>query len=245
MLLSMASFSEKLVLHTSGITDNPIRFDPGNRQQPGFSIELMQALQKRDPDLSFAGQNDLRSIKRIESGLKSGKLDIFFGLVSTPSRQDDFHVITQPVLYVQHIRLAAAKDDHAEVHDLADLSKTVNAGAVAVPQGSIYVEQLKSLGGVEIDDGSESLLNCLKKLLLGRVRFVYYGGEELKRYLHDKHLNGSIKLLPAVLATGAICVVISRKVPQNTRARILAGLQKLQRDGTLDALRDKYGLSVL
>ncbi|WP_293765120.1 transporter substrate-binding domain-containing protein [uncultured Aquitalea sp.] len=241
--LAAIANGEPLTLRTSGQEANPVKFDPANKRLPGFSVELMQAMRRADPELGFQGQDQLRPLRRIEADLENGKLDVFIGLVKSPARLSRFAVIQEPPLYIQYTQLAVRKEDPIEVLGFDDVRRLGDKGVIAVPQGSAYAEFLRARGGLRIDDGAISISASLKKLLLGRVRFIYYSGVVLEKYLREEGLNDRVRLLPTLLSAEEVCVMVSKNAQAGTLERVRIALKRLQRDGTLAKLRLKYGVS--
>ncbi|MDC8784504.1 substrate-binding periplasmic protein [Roseateles koreensis] len=229
------------LIRTSGQSENLIKFDPDNAAAPGLSIEVMRAIERIDPALKFVGQEVLRPVSRIDLELEAGSLDVFFGLVRNQARQEKYVVLSAP-LYRQFTQLAVRGDDPIEIQTFDEIRTLGGAGVVGVPRGSAYVEQLKALGGLVVDDGAVSVENTLKKLLKGRVRFVYYGGTVLRKQLHKDGLEGRIKLIPTRFNREDVCIVVSRKTEPKLATRIEQAVQRMRGSGELSAIQEKYGV---
>jgi polar amino acid transport system substrate-binding protein len=228
---------------TSGQEANVIKFDPKNSAAPGLSMEVINALARVDPGLSFVGQDVMRPVRRVELELTSGDMEVFFGLVRNEARESQFTVIKSPALYVQFTQIAVAANDTIDIQSLDDIRKLGPNGIIGVPQGSAFVEFLKSQGGLTIDDGTVSLSSTLKKMLVGRVRFVYFGGAVLKKQIEDDGLVGKVRVLPKRYKSEEVCVMFSKNASPKLVERIQRGLNLLQRSGELDQIRTKYGVS--
>jgi glutamate/aspartate transport system substrate-binding protein len=234
---------DSIVLRTSGQEANLVKFDPKNASAPGLSAEVITAISRVDPNVSFVGQEVMRPTRRIELELNAGELDVFFGLVRNDLRESQLMVIKNPPLYVQFTQVAAAADDLVDIQSFEDIRKLGAQGVIGVPQGSAFVEFLRSQGGLLVDDSAVSVSLTLKKLLAGRVRFVYFGGAVLKKQIEDDGLTKQIKILPRRFRTEDVCVMLSKSVDPKFVVRIQRNLNLLQRKGELDQLRQKYGVS--
>jgi len=231
-----------VVVRTTGQEANLLKFDPGNREAPGFSVELMHAIESIDPGLKFVGVEVMRTVRRIDADLVSGRLDMFFGLVDDPIRRNSLIVVDAPVLYVQYGQLAVNADDPVVIAGLGDVRALGRDGVIGVPQGSMLIPELARQGGLYIDDGTPSVDATLKKLQAHRIRFVYLGGAVLHKYLVDHGLEHEIRILPPRFERTQVCLMASRTADPALVARVRRALVRLQAGGQLARLRGKYGL---
>lgn len=225
-------------IRTTGQEANTLKFDPANLKAPGFSVELMRELQRANPDLRFVGQEVLRPVKRIDLELESGVLDVFFGLVRTDARESRLQVFD--TLYTQAAQLAVRASDPVAVQTLEDIRALGLDGSIGVPKGSAYADMLRAEGGLLLDDGVASVTATLRKLITGRVRFVFFSDALLRKYIQDEGLEQKIRLLPARFSTQEVCLVASRQAPPEMVARLRAALERLRASGELRRLQDKY-----
>lgn len=244
MLLSVATVScaHAISLRSSAQEGNLLRFNPHDSHLPGFSMELIRLLQQTDPQLLISGQERFRSQRRLEADLDSGKIDMAVGMEGSLTRQQRFMVITRPVLYVQHIALAVRQDDALFQLPAEGLPGLGRHGIVAVAQGSVYPAYLSTPGGVQADDGAITIAGNLGKLIRHRVRFVLHAEEELGWHIQQLRLQPQIRLIPVPLVRQDVCLILSRRLPAATVRHLQAVLQRLERSGSLTALRAKYGL---
>jgi len=232
--------ADSIVYKTVSQEANTVKFDPQNAQAPGLSVEIMQALEAADPSIHFSGTDQFYPLKRVVSEMDQGKIDIFIGLVKSPGRADKLRFIASPILYVQQDQVAVRANDPVVVSNFDDIRKLKAEGVIGVPQGSILADYLQGVGGLNIDDGAVSLISTLKKLNLGRVRFVYSGGAVLRKTIDDLQLQGQIKVLPAVLHEESLQIAVSRSLDPAKLARLQAALDEIARNGELGRLRTKY-----
>nr|WP_295085397.1 transporter substrate-binding domain-containing protein [uncultured Roseateles sp.] len=239
--LSLSSYAQDLPItaRTSGQSDNRIKFHPGNTAAPGLSVEVMQAVQRIDPTLKFVGQDVLRPLRRVEAELVAGKLDVFFGLVRNSERAAK-HLVLSPPLYRQFTQLAVRSDDPINIKTFDEIRQLGSAGIIGVPRGSAHVEHLNGLGGLTVDDGVASVSSTLQKLIAGRVRFVFYGGAVLRKYIQEDGLEGKVRLLPARFYSEDVCVMVSKAADPQLVLRIERALERLRTSGEMAAIQDKY-----
>jgi len=230
-----------LIVKTTGQSDNLIKFDPNEPNAPGLSVEVMRGIERIDPGLKFVGQEALRPVGRVDKDLEVGVIDVFFGLVSNATRREKHNVIL-PRLYEQSTQLAVKIDDNIEIKTLDDIRKLGSAGVIGVPKGSAYVEYLNQQGGLLVDDGAVSASSTLQKILLGRIRFVFFGGTVLAKQIREDGLEDKLKLLPVRFNSEDVCVMLSRKADSTLGPRIQRTLEKLRASGELTAIQAKYGV---
>lgn len=238
LLVTPAARAQALVLRTTGQEANTLKFDPTNTAAPGFSVEVMRWIEKRDPGLRFTGQDVLRPIKRIELELDGGGLEVFFGLVRTPAREARFNLLD--VLYTQSGQLAALATDAVSVQSFDDLRALGDKAVIGVPKGSAYVDTLRAQPGLVVDDGVASVSATLRKLVSGRLRFVFFSGPVLRKYIRDEGLESQVRLLPARLSVQEVCAATARDLDPAKLRRLRAALEQLRSSGELRRLQDKY-----
>ncbi len=244
MLLYVTTVScvHAISLRSSAQEGNLLRFNPQDSHLPGFSMELIRLLHQTDPQLLISGQDRFRSLRRLEADLDSGKIDMVVGMEGTVARRQRFMVITRPVLYVQHVALAVRQDDALLQLPADGMQGLGRYGIVAVAQGSAYAAYLSTPGGGQADDGAIAITGNLGKLMRHRVRFVLHAEEELGWHIQQLRLQPQIRLIPVPLARQDVCLILSRRLPASTVRHLRAVLQRLERSGSLTALRAKYGL---
>lgn len=242
LMLPLATRAGAVQINTSGQEANLLKFDPKNEAMPGLVVELMRSLSRIDPGLQFKGAEVLRMVRRIEEDLANGTLELFFGLVSNEARRARFLIIEDPVLYVQYTQLAVNADDPITVQSLSDIRALGSEGIIGVPQGSAFVDYLKAVGGLSIDDGTPSVDGTITKLQKRRVRFVYFGGVVLQRYLRERGLEREIRLLPARFNRENVCLAANRQIEPAKLARVRRALESMKASGELAALQARYGV---
>ena len=233
-----------MLARTSGQSDNLLKFHPGNAAAPGLSAEVIQAVQRIDPTLKFVGQDVMRPLRRLEADLAAGKIDVFFGLVRDSERAAK-HLVLSPPLYSQFTQLAVRSDDPINIKTFDEIRQLGRAGIIGVPRGSAYVDQLKGLGGLNVDDGVASVSSTLQKLIAGRVRFVFYGSAVLRKYIQEDGLEAKVRLLPTRFNSVDVFVMAARTADPQLVLRIERALERLRASGELAAIQEKYELRAL
>lgn len=228
-----------VVLRTASQEGLRAKFDIGSRERPGVCIEIMQALQRLDPELHFTGIADSMSTARVEKELETGRLDVFFGFLKTPERLRRFQ-FADPPLFMQSSRVAVRSDDPVRVMSFDDIRALGLNGVILATQGTAHVSFLNKQGGLIVDDGARTSDANLRKLVMGRGRFYYQGDLNLGFDIQAYGYAGRVRMLPVTFNHEGQYVVFSRRVSAVVVARVARGLQELERRGELQAIYRRY-----
>lgn len=239
LLLVLPVHAGLLVLRTASQEGLRAKFDMGNRQRNGICVEIMAALERIDPELRFTGLATTMGTARIEQELQRGSLDVFFGFLKTPEREQRYRFV-EPPLFWQSSRLAVRADDRVVVSSFDDIRRLGPAGVILATQGTAHIPFLKAQQGLLIDDGARSSEANLSKLLLGRGRFFYQGDLNLAFDILQYGYGDKVRILPVVFRREAQYAVFGQGVPESAIARVRQGLEQLQRSGELDAIYQRY-----
>jgi ABC-type amino acid transport substrate-binding protein len=220
----------------------PFKFDWRNADKPGLCIEVMQALTRTDPELRFVGIEQEMPLKRVESELASGELDVFFGLIKTPERHA-LMFIESPALYAVRHQVAVRASDTVQVNTLDDIRKLGKEGLVLTTQGTAYPHYLDDFAGLYVDTSTSNNSQLFKMLLAGRGRFFYQGDSTLRSQIKTDGLEAMVRILPAVFKIDSQLVAHAPSLSAGKLRRLRLALEQLEKSGELAKLRAKYGLS--
>jgi polar amino acid transport system substrate-binding protein len=137
------------------------------------------------------------------------------------------------VLYLTRHRLAARRGDLAEVRSVGDLARM---DALVIGQrGGVFTEKLKA-AGARVDDAIDDNAVNLRKVLAGHGRFVEMSEMTLQHYLRSGGLEGSLRILPVVLAEEPAYFWVSRKADPAIARLLGQALDKLKASGELERI---------
>lgn len=238
---TLAAQADPVVLRTIG-QSNSVKFQPGNANRPGFSVEVMQGLERIDPDLQFKGWQIISPIARIEAELVNNQIDVFFGLMKTPDRQQKIRYIDDQPLYIIRHQIAVRKNDTVEAKSFDDIRTLGSKGIVLTLFDGAFARFLKSQGGLTIDDTASTNDDNMSKLLAGRGRFFYQAGSTLARLIADAHLEDQVRLLPTIFHEEPLYLALSKQLPTDKAERLARALRQLAQSGDLARLQQKYNL---
>ncbi len=75
--LPMSAQSEALMMKTLVQSGYEAKFNAQDATYPEFMVEVMRALSRDSPDIRIVGVDTYASLPRIETALKSGRVDVF------------------------------------------------------------------------------------------------------------------------------------------------------------------------
>jgi polar amino acid transport system substrate-binding protein len=219
----------------------PFKFNAKSPDKPGICIEIVQALVRVDPELSFLGLERELPLRRIEADLLSGQLDVFFALIRTPEREA-LRFLSSPVLYAVNHQVAVRADDTVSVSSLDDIRSLGRDGVILTTQGTAYPQYLDDFKGLLVDASTTHNGQLLKMLLAGRGRFFYQGDSTLRHQIKADGLEGKVRILPAVFKVDEQLVAYSPQLPVQRLGGLRKALELLNKNGELQRLRSRYGL---
>lgn len=202
----------------------------------GVCPDILQAIEKMEPQLHFTGQYDFRSIPVIEQGLESGNVACACALLDTPHRRAIATIAGKPLYMVRH-RLAAAAGDHVEVNSLDELARL--KPLVNTSRGAGYSYQLRALG-LKVDDSTGDNVVNLKKIIAGHGRFFYMNELTLTWIVRENGLRDQIRIVPGVLKEEPIYFWVSKKIPPETTRLLDQALLKLRANGELSRIYERW-----
>jgi hypothetical protein len=206
-------------------------------QLPGICMEILRAVERVDPGLRFTGLEVRAPLRRIERMLAQGDIDVFFCLLKSPERAQQWRYLPVPLYRIRHLVVQRA-DDPTELRGMADLVAAGTRKPVLVTQGTVLQQALSRAGVVTGEAPSER--EALQMLLLGRADVVYGQDLNLLRNLRESGFADRLRLSPTVFAEDVQYATVSRQLPAEAEQRLTQALQTLERDGSLKLIADKY-----
>jgi polar amino acid transport system substrate-binding protein len=236
---SFAANSEPIAIRTASQDGFPAKYSLGNKARLGICVEIIQALEKTDPDLRFTGLEGKAVTARIEAMIVGREIDAFCGMAKLPEREAKYTFL-EPALYSSSQYLFVKADDTISVNSFEDVKKLGKDGTILVIRGTTQEKYLESMGGLVIDNSSTDTIQNLKKLEAGRGRFYY--GSDLNTFedINSLGLKGKIKALPAKYQPAGIYFIVNKQTDPKIVSRIDAGLKKLHASGEMAKLFKKY-----
>jgi ABC-type amino acid transport substrate-binding protein len=237
-LLALHAGAQELTLRTVQQAGSVVKYDPeGDPQRPGLCLEILNAVEKLDPGLRFSGLEQQAQLKRVERLLAEGQVDAFFCLLRSPEREKQWRYVPVPLYTIRHVVLQRA-DDPRHLDSLAELAASSQRKPVLVARGTVLARRLTAAHVRIAEVGSER--EALRMLMLGRADAVYGQDINLRRHVADGQLGDRLRFGRTVFSEEHQYLAVRAGLPAAAEERLTQALRKLEHDGTLHQLTEKY-----
>lgn len=238
LALAAACPAQELTLQTVQQASSVVKYDPdGAPQRAGLCMDVLRAVERTDPGLRFTGLDQVIPLRRVERLLAEGQIDVFFCLLRSPERERQWRYVPVPLYPVRHV-IAQRVDDTRSVDSLLELATMSQVKPVLVTRGSVLGRRLETMGVNLAEVGSER--EALQMLALGRTDAIYGQDINLMRHIRDAHLADKVRLGRTVFLEEAQFLAVRKDLPAAVVERLTDALRKLERDGVLRLLNEKY-----
>ncbi|HZV63613.1 MAG TPA: ABC transporter substrate-binding protein [Telluria sp.] len=214
------------------------KFIVGATQTSGFCVDIMQAVEKRNPALQFVVLPGALPLTRIQSDMEAGKLDANC-LIANAERRSKFHVAPTK-LFSYNYHLIVRAQDEVTVKQWDDVRNLGSEGRILVVKGTGAISRLEQAGGLILDAGGATPEINLQKLLAGRGRFFYYRTEGWKHAMARSGMEDKIKVLPGVMGVEDFYLMLGKHLPPSLVAAVGKTLAELDDTGELERIHKKW-----
>lgn len=237
VLLAQAAWGQVVTLRTAQQSGSIAKYAPEDARKPGLCLEILRAVERADPGLRFVGLGLRAPLRRIERMLGQGEIDVFFCLLKSPERVQQWRYLPVPLYRIRHLAVQRA-DDATELRGMQDLIVASRIKPVLVTQGTVLAQTLHRANVLTGEAPSER--EALQMLLLGRSDVVYGQDMNLLRNIRDAELGERLRLSPTIFFEDTQYLTVAKHVTPEIEQRLTLALQTLERDGVLRAIADKY-----
>ena len=237
-LLSLAAPAQELTLRTVQQASSTVKYDPdGPPHRPGLCMEILRAVEHQDPGLRFTGLDQQVPLKRVERLLADGLVDAFFCLLKSPEREKQWRYAAVPLYTIRHVVVQRA-DDPRSPDSLAELAAWSRRKPVLVMRGTALARRLVAAHVTVAEVGSER--EALQMLSLGRADAIYGQDINLQRHVAESKLGDQLKIGRTIFLEEPQFLALRADLPAAYEERLTQALRKLEKDGTLRQLAEKY-----
>ena len=237
-LLSVAAAAQELTLRTVQQANSTVKYDPeGGPLKPGICLEILRAVEKQDPGLHFIGLDQQVPLRRVERLLAEGLVDAFFCLLKSPEREKQWRYAPVPLYSIRHVVVQRA-DDPRSPDTLAELAAWSRRKPVLVMRGTALARRLVAADVAIAEVGSER--EALQMLQMGRADAIYGQDINLQRHVNDSKLGDKFKFGRTAFQEEPQFLALRADLPVAYEERLTQALRKLEKDGTLRQLAEKY-----
>lgn len=203
----------------------------------GLCIEIIEAIQKADPDIHFINLGKPKPLARIVNGLKENRIDAFVGL-SRSKKRDQSMNFSLPA-YELHRVVAVRQNDNIQVNSYADIKALKDDNSIMSLHGSNNLAVLKQ-HGLNITGNPSSVGQGLLMLIKHRGRFFSYHDLGIIGTIKKNKLENKVRILPAYLETFEQHIAYSKKVPKKVIDRVDTAIKTIQKNGEIQKILDRY-----
>lgn len=236
--IGVGASAQELTLRTVQQAGSAVKYatEP-SAERPGLCLEILRAVERADPGLRFTGLEQQAPLRRVERLLAEGMLDVFFCLLKSPERERQWRYASVPLYSIRHVVLQRS-DDARPLASLAELAEASRRKPVLVVRGTALARRLQAAKVAITEVTSER--EALQMLLMGRTDAVYGQDINLARHLADSRLGDRLRMGGTVFQEESQYVALRAGLPAAHEERLTQALRRLERDGTLRQLAEKY-----
>jgi polar amino acid transport system substrate-binding protein len=205
----------------------------------GLCIDILRAIEKQEPGLTFTGDQHWMPLVRVYTELARGDQDAACGVQRTADRERKFTFL-EPALFPINYMLLARADDPVVINSWDDVRQLGPTTVVLANRGFASVQILEAAGGLQVDARSASPPMNLQKLIAGRARLFLHRTPGLQAFLVRAGAADKVRILPAVLASTHLYLVLGKHVDRDTAARVQHALTQLDKAGELERLLRRW-----
>ncbi|MFG6439840.1 substrate-binding periplasmic protein [Roseateles sp. LKC17W] len=232
-----AHAQQPLTLRTAQQSGSIVKYDTNTPARPGLCLEILRAVERVDPTLRFTGLTQKLPLKRVERLLAEREVDVFFCLLKSPERERQWRYAPVPLYVIRHV-VVQRIDDGRHFDTLAQLAQASRAKRVLVMRGTAIARHLVKAQVAITEVGSER--EALQMLSMGRADMVYGQDINLLRHIHESQMGTQVKLGRTVFQEEPQYLALRADLPAAHEERLTNSLRKLDKDGTLRQLTEKY-----
>lgn len=217
-----------------------VRLQQGGKPQVGgLCVDIMRAIERVEPGITFVGDQSWQPIARIEAGVATGELDAACGLLRNGERESRYAYIDTPLFAVNY-HLVVRADDNVRISGWDDVRKLGKQGIILVNRGFGVTAEMEREGGLIVDAGAADSKTNFAKLLAGRGRFFIHRSPGVTEEIIRAGMQEQVKVLPAVMYRDYFYLVVSKKLAAEVREKMNKAVAQIKASGELAALRKKW-----
>ena len=227
------------MLFRSQTGTEPKFIDAGNGRVIGLCIDIFRTIERIDPGLVFAGDQQWLPLIRAVSEVATRQHDLACAIQRSPERVRQLVFIDHVILKFQYLLVARA-DDRLVVNSWGDLRALGNSGVVLVNRGFTTSEYLEQVGGLQINASATDPAINLQMLAARRGRVFLHRNPGLKALIARSGLTGKVKVLPQVMYQNPTYIAFGKHVDAAVVARVQHAVEQMERTGELARIVRKW-----
>lgn len=205
----------------------------------GLCVDLFRAIEKLEPDVQFAGDQQWLPLLRAHSELATHQHDALCAVQRTDERARQY-VFLEPALFQLRYQLIARADDPVVINSWDDVRKLGTQGIVLTNRGYVSPELLARIGGLQVDPSATSPAMNLHKLIAGRGRFFLHRAPGMQGFIERAGAARKVRVLPTVMMTTDVYMAMGTHVDPAVRQRVQRAIEQLEKSGEMARLLKKW-----
>lgn len=202
----------------------------------GLCPDILAAIERSDKSLKFSIAAHAAPIRRMESELRAGRVDIMCAMIDTPWRHEIAYRIHTPT-YMIHERLVGRRDESPVAYSLQDLAQSKDM--VITQSGASYTTTLRN-AGVQVAESSGGSAVAMHHVESKRARFFYANALTENYYLRAEGLGDKLQIMPGVFQSTPSYLWAGHHIDSATVQKLEKALLQLKRSGELDRIYQHY-----
>jgi len=205
----------------------------------GLCVDLFRAIEKIEPGVQFAGDQQWLPLLRAHSELATHQHDALCAVQRTDERARQY-VFLEPPLFQLRYQLIARAGDPVVINTWDDVRKLGAQGIILTNRGYVSPDLLARIGGLQVDPSATSPAMNLQKLIAGRGRFFLHRAPGMQGFIERAGATQKVRVLPAVMMTTDVYMAMGTHVDPAVRQRVQRAIEQLEKSGEIARLLKKW-----
>lgn len=236
LLLGIEAFAT-MTLRSSSQEGIDFKYNHNDPTHEGLCAEVVQLMGKKTK-IDFSGLETPKTLQKIQADLNAKKMDIFFCLLEDETRTSIIDFL-RPAIFSENLVFLVRKDDPIDVHTWDEV-RTLADNTILLAAGTAYVNYLKKVPGLHLDDGGNNIAANLKKLMNKRGRFIVASEPSLKTAIEREGLKDQVRFLPWILRVEGQYMAVRKDLPPDLKILLSKSLEDLRHTDEYKKILDKY-----
>lgn len=203
----------------------------------GLCAEVAQLMAKKTK-IDLTGLATEKTLLKIQTDLSLKKIDIFFCMLEDETRTSTIDFL-RPAIFSENLVFLARKDDPVTIHSW-DQVRELKDNTILLVRGTAYVNYLKKVPGLRLDDGGNSVSTNLKKLINKRGRFIVASEPSLRTAIESEGLKNQVRILPWILRVEGQYIAVRKDLPPDLKMMLSKSLEELRHTDEYKKILEKY-----
>ncbi|HEX7676235.1 MAG TPA: transporter substrate-binding domain-containing protein [Bdellovibrio sp.] len=229
--------SATMTLRSNSQEGIDFKYDHKDPAHKGLCAEVAQLMAKRTK-INLTGLATEKTIPKIQTDLNLKKIDIFFCMIEDETRTS-FIDFLKPAIFTENLVFLARKDDPVSIRTW-DQVRALKDNSILLVNGTAYVNYLKKVPGLHLDDGANSLSINLKKLINKRGRFIVASEPSLRTAIATEGLENQVRILPWILRVEGQYIAVRKDLPPDLKMMLSKSLEELRHTDEYKKILEKY-----